>query len=64
MDVVADVGCRLWWVVGAEDVMPGRTPMIGLQDHGDEMRFGVVVFTDGAVHGAAAGVEISERGRI
>ena len=46
VDVVADVGAVLGGVVGAEDGDAGAHAEDGLEDDGDQVRFGVVIFAD------------------
>ena len=62
VDVVADAGAVLGGVVGAEEVDVGFFTQGDLEQDGDEVGFGAVVFADGAVGGAAGNVEVARCG--
>ena len=51
-------------VVGAEDRDARAHAHDRLQDHRDQVRLGVVVFAERAVHRAAAGVEVAQGGEL
>src|SRR4051812_44514759 len=59
MDVVADAGAVLGGIIGAEEVHVGALAQGYLQEHGDDVGFGLVVLADGGVGGAAGDVEVT-----
>ncbi len=64
VDVIADAGAVGGVVVRAEDLDVFTFAHGGLDDQGDQVRLGAVVFADGTVTARAAGVEVTQGGVV